>query len=183
MIHRRLAAVVACVASAVAVLAAAAADVKVTPHVRDGQVFARFAATEHWSANIKEQLQAGQTVTFDYLAELRRPAFLWPDAVLARTTMTSAAKFDTLIGGYTVTRQRNGNIVKVERVSQESDARDWLTVIDQVPFDPDSPLKVNNEYYIYVRLFITPKRDVSLLAILPGGGHDASGRGDFPFIR
>jgi len=182
MTHRRLAAVVACVASAVAVLAAAA-DVKVTAKVNDGRVLASFFAGEHWTAGLREQLQTGQLVTFDYSASLRRPATLFPDTVLARTSIAAAAKLDTLIGGYTVTRQRNGQIVRAERVSQETDVRDWLTVIDQIQFDPDSPLKINSEYYVYVELVITPRRDVSLWAFLPGGGHDGSGRADFTFIR
>lgn len=182
MINRRVAAVVACVASAVAVLVAAA-DVKVTPFVTEGRVVARFTASDHWTASVREQLQTGNLVTFDYTAQLRRPATLWPDAVLARTSIAAAAKLDTLIGGYTVTRQRNGNIIKAERVKEETEVRDWLTVIDQIQFDPDSPLKINSEYYVYVELVITPRRDVSLLAILPGGGHDGSGRAEFTFIR
>lgn len=182
MMHRRVAAVVACVASAVAVLAAAA-DVKVTPVVSEGRVLARFTATDHWTPNLREQLKAGQLVTFDYVAELRRPATLWPDAVLARTSIAAAAKVDTLIGGYTVTRQRDGRIIRAERVSQETEVRDWLTIVDQIQFDPESPLKINNEYYVYVQLVISPRRDVSLWAFLPGGGHDGSGRADFTFIR
>ena len=124
MTHRRVAAVVACVASAVVVLAAAA-DVKVTPRVFEGRVSASFNASEHWTASLREQLQSGQLVTFDYMAQLRRPATLWPDAVLARTSIAVAAKLDTLIGGYQVTRQRNGQIVRAERVSQETEVRDW----------------------------------------------------------
>jgi hypothetical protein len=182
MTHRRLAAVVACVASAVAVLAAAA-DIKVNYIVAEGRVGARFTASDYWTPNLREQLQTGTAVTFDYTADLRRPATLWPDAVLARTTVTAAAKLDTLIGGYTVTRQRDGKIVRVERVSQETEVRDWLTIVDQIQFDPESPLKINSEYYVYVQLVITPRRDVSLWAFLPGGGHDASGRADFTFIR
>ena len=183
MTARRMVAVAACVLSAVAVLAAVAVEVKVTPNVYDGKVSARLVATDLWTPGLREQLQTGTPVTFDYQAELRRAAFLWPDAVLARTSITSAAKLDTLIGGYTVTRQRNGSIVRVESVSQESEVRDWLTIIESVPFDPDSPLKVNSEYYLDVRLIITPRKDVSLWSILPGGGHDASGRAEFVFIR
>ena len=182
MTHRRVAAVVACVVSAVAVLAAAA-DVKVTPVVINGNVFASFNASEHWTANLREQLKTGQLVTFDYQAELRRPATFLPDSVLARTSIAAAAKFDTLIGGYKVTRQRDGRMKRDERVIQDTDVRDWLTIIDQIQFDPESPLKINNEYYVYVQLVITPRRDVSLWAFLPGGGHDGSGRGDFTFIR
>jgi hypothetical protein len=183
MTHWRVAAVVACVVSAVAVLAAAA-DVKVTPVVtQEGRVLASFTASEHWTASLREQLQTGNLVTFDYVAELRRPATLWPDAVLARTNIAAAAKLDTLIGGYTVSRQRDRQMVRAERVKQESEARDWLTIIDQIQFDPESPLKINAEYYVYVELVITPRRDVSLFAFLPGGGHDGSGRADFTFIR
>jgi len=182
MTHRRVAAVVACVVSAVAVLAAAA-DLKVTPLVREGHVLASFTASEHWTASLREQLQTGTLVTFNYAAELRRPATFLPDSVLARTNIAVAAKLDTLIGGYTVTRQRDRQIIRAERVKQETEARDWLTVIDQIQFDPESPLKINAEYYVYVELVITPRRDVSLWAFLPGGGHDGSGRAEFTFIR
>ena len=183
MTGRRVAAVIACVASAVAVVAAAAEDVKVSPHVSDGKVLARFVAGDYWTASVREQLQKGALVTFEYQAELRRPATLWPDAVLGRTSVSSAAKLDTLIGGYTVTRNRDGKVARVERVSQETEVRDWLTIIDSIQFDPESPLKINNEYYVYVRLIITPRRDVSLWSILPGGDHDGSGRAEFIFIR
>ena len=183
MIHRRPVALVACVLSAVAVLAAAAADLKVSAKTSDGRVLASFTAGEHWTPTVREQLQTGNAVTFDYQAELRRPSTLWFDDVLARTSVTLAAKLDTLIGGFKVTRQRDGKIVRVESVQQENDVRDWLTVVDQIQFDPQSPLKVNSEYYVYVRLIITPRRDVSLWSVLPGGGHDASGRGDFTYIR
>ena len=155
-----------------------------TPVVSNGNVLASFNASEHWTANLREQLQTGQLVTFDYQAELRRPATLWPDQVLARTSIAAAAKLDTLIGGYTVSRQRDGRMVRKEKVSQETEVRDWLTVVDGIQFEPDSPLKINNEYYVLVQLDITPRRDVSLLAFLvPGGGHDGSGRADFTFIR
>lgn len=183
MKHRRVAAVVACVASAVAVLVAAAADVKVTPLVSDGRVSARFTASDYWTPSLREQLQTGTLVTFTYIAELRRPATLWPDAVLARTSIAAAAKLDTLIGVYTVTRQRDRQIVRADRYREETEVRDWLTIVDQIQFDPESPLKINSEYYVYVQLVITPPRDVSLWAFLPGGGHDASGRADFTFIR
>jgi hypothetical protein len=182
MTHRRVAAVVACVVSAVAVVAAAA-EVKVTPLVSEGRVSASLTAGDYWTANLREQLKTGTPVTFDYVAQLRRPAFLMPDSVLARTNITVAAKLDTLIGGYTVSRQRNGQIVRADRVSQETEVRDWLTIVDQIQFDPESPLKINSEYYVYVELVISPRRDVSLFAFLPGGGHDGSGRADFTFIR
>jgi len=182
MTRRRVAAIAACVVSAVAVLAAAA-DVKVTAIPSEGRVLARFSAPDHWTAALREQLQTGTPVTFNYVAKLVRPAALLPDSVLARTNIVAAAKLDTLIGGYTVSRQRDGTIVRVERVTQEAEVRDWLTTVDQFQFDPESPLKVNAEYYVYVELVITPRRDVSLLAFLPGGGHDGSGRADFTFIR
>ena len=113
MIHRRPVALVACVLSAVAVLAAAAADLKVSAKTSDGRVLASFTAGEHWTPTVREQLQTGNAVTFDYQAELRRPSTLWFDDVLARTSVTLAAKLDTLIGGFKVTRQRDGKIVRV----------------------------------------------------------------------
>ena len=67
-------------------------------------------------------------------------------------------------------------MVKSEKRDQENDVRDWLTIFEPIELVPESPLKANTDYYIQVRLLKYPRRSVSLLAILPGGSSDLTGR-------
>jgi hypothetical protein len=169
---------------ATVVLAAAAGQVKVTPIVTEGRVLASFTAADAWSIEVRENLQFGQVVTFDYYVDLKRPSTLWLDRTVAGTNVKAEAKFDTLTGKYVVTRHRDGRIVRSEKRDQESDVREWLTVFERVELEPESPLKANTDYYIQVRLLKYPRRDVSLWSILPGGSEDSSGRSSpFPYIR
>jgi len=168
---------------ATAVVFGAAPQVRVQPvQSQDGRLLVSFSATDTWTIETRENLQFGQVVTYDYFVELRRPAMLW-DPTLALTNVKAEAKFDTLTGKYQVTRHRDGKIIRSEKRDVENDVRDWLTVFEPIEIEPTSPLKANTDYYIKVSLLKYPRRNVSLLAILPGGSEDSSGRATFTYLR
>ena len=165
-------------------LVASAAQIKISPLVTEGRVLTSVTAAEAWTIETRETLQFGQAITFDYYVELRRPSALWLDSVVAQTNVRADAKFDTLTGKYQVSRQRDGRMIKSEKRDQENEVRDWLTVFESIELVPESPLKANTDYYIQVRLLKYPRTKVSLLAMLPGGSNDLSGRSaTFPYLR
>jgi hypothetical protein len=164
----------------------ARAEVRIQPVPTDAgaRVLASFTARDAWTLSVREMLQHGQTVTFEFDAELKRPAPLWFfDPVLARASVSSSAKFDTLAGDYKVSRMRGGRTVNSDRRSKEADVREWLTTIEQVALDPVEPLVPNSEYYVRVSLTVRPRHVTSIWSILPLGRPDDSGRADFPFVK
>ena len=167
----------------------ARAEVRIAPVPTDGgaRVLASFTARDAWTQSVREMLQHSQTVTFEFDAELRRPSsvflFFVGDAVLARTRVSSSAKFDTLAGDYKVTRMRNGRTVNSDRRDKEADVREWLTTIEQVALDPVTPLEPNGEYYVRVNLWVRPRHVTSVWSILPLGRPDDTGRKDFPYVK
>jgi len=185
MTRPRLLLVLAIVMTAGVVLAARE-DVRIQPYPidRGTRVLATFTARDAWTLAVREMLQKSLEVTFEFDAELRRPApFLFFDRLLARARVSSSAKFDTLSGDYKVARMRNGRTVTSDRRDKEADVREWLTTIDQVALDPVEPLEPNEDYYVHVSLMIRPRPVVSLWSLLPLGRPDDSGRTDFPFVR
>jgi hypothetical protein len=183
MMRHRFLIVVAAMVLAAAVVSAGE-EVRIQPIVSEGRVLVSIAVADAWSLGTREVLQSGLTLMFEYQVELRRPAPFWFfDPTLARVGVNSSAKFDTLAGGYKVTRYRNGRIVRSERVTQEADVRDWLTRVDQVSLDPVSPLEPNAEYYVHVRLTTSPKRSVSLWSILPFSRDGVTARQSFTYIK
>jgi hypothetical protein len=184
MTERRLAAVTLLIVAVTVATVRADDPVRVTPIVTEGRVLVSFTARDTWTLDMREVLQSGLQVRFEYEIEVRRPAPFWFfDSTLARARVSSLARLDTLTRDYNVTRMLEGRVVRSERREQESDVRDWLTTIDQVALDPVKPLEPNVEYYVRVRLFKGPRRNVSFGAIWPFGRDDGSGRSDFTYIR
>jgi len=157
--------------------------VKVTPVVSDGRVLATFAAPGAWTDEARQLVETGLLLTFSYDVELRRPFTLWFDATLASTTVGASVKFDTLTGGYQVSRLRDGRVIQSERREQQAEVRDWMTLFEQVLLEPASPLEPNAEYYVRVRLYTSPRRSVSVWSLWPFGRDDGSGRAVFTFVR
>lgn len=158
-------------------------EVKVTPVVSEGRVLATFAAPAAWTSDARELVRGGVTLTYAFDVELRRPSVLWMDARLAHTRVEAQVKFDSLTGSFQVSRRRDGRMLDSTRSEQEPEVKDWMTGFQRVLLEPDEPLEPNVEYYVLVRLFATPRRNVSLWSLWPFNRDDGSGRATFTFIR
>jgi len=175
----RLASVGVLVALAGATLAAA--DVKVTTLVADGQVYASFAVPSAYSSDARDVVKSGLPLSCVFTVDLKRSTTLWFDRTIASATVMSSVKFDTLTGTYQVSKQEDDKVIWSDRTEQEDQMRAWLTAFDRVAITAPDPLEPNAEYYVQVRLHVTPRRTFSLWP--PWGHDDGSGRADFTFIR
>jgi hypothetical protein len=161
-------------------------NITINPIASEGRVKLSFNARDTWTLNTREFLQAGTLVIFDYTVELRRPApVYWPfESVLARTAVSTTAKFDTLVRKYNVQRMRSGQIFASDVLKQEAEVKDWLTTFAQIELDPTTPLEPNAEYCVSVVLTIRPKKSVpSLFSLLPFGREENAGRKCFTFLK
>ena len=61
--------------------------------------------------------------------------------------------------------------------------RDWMTIFDRVPLEPESPLEPNAEYYVRVRLYMHARGATCRSVGLAFGRRRRPGRADFTFIR
>ena len=173
---------VACAGLAIALSVATllAADVRVTPLIDNGQVFASFTAPESYSADVREAVQSGLPTTVTYTVELRQASLVWFDRTLATTIVAAAIKFDALTTSYQVTRMADGQVLSSDRTAKEDDVKKWSTEFERVKLSNGDGLEPNGEYYVRVRARATPHRSFILW---PWGRDDAAGRADFTFIR
>jgi hypothetical protein len=168
------------VLSLAASAAAIAPGIKVTPAVAtDGRLLVSFTAAGAFDDAAKTVVRSGLQLTYTYTVELRRPS-LWVDPTLATITVAATVQHDPLTRTYQVSRLRDGQVERSEKLEQEAQLRAWLTEFQNVRLDPSSPLVLNEDYYVRVRLRATPKPSLSLW---PWRGDDASGRADFAYIR
>lgn len=178
----RRAALVAAMLALAATAVSASEEVRITPIVSDGRVLVSCVVRDAWTLATREVLQSGITLRFEYDVELRKPAPFWFfDPVLARARVSAWASSDKLMGGYKVTRMRDGRLVRSERLDQEAGVREWLTTVDQVALDPVTPLDLNAEYYVHVRLTTSPRRSTSAWSAF--GRDEITGRAIFTYIK
>jgi hypothetical protein len=166
-----------------AVLSAAvllAADVRVTPLIANGQVFASFTAPDTYSTDVRESVQSGLPTTLTYTVELRQSSLIWFDRTLATASVAAAIKFDALTGSFQVTRMTDGQVLSSDRTPKEDDARKWATEFERVKLSNGDGLEPNGEYYLRVRARVTPHRS---FVLWPWSRDDAAGRAEFTFIR
>lgn len=159
---------------------ALADDIRVTPLVAEGRVLASFSAPSAFSEDARAVMQSGLLLTFTYTLELRRPATIWLDRTMTVATVAAQVKFDTLTRLYQVTKQTGTTVVWSERTPDDAQVRTWMTTFERVPLDVSEPLEPNADYYVRVRLRMSPRASFPLW---PFWRDDASGRKDFTYIR
>ncbi|TAK15314.1 MAG: DUF4390 domain-containing protein [Acidobacteria bacterium] len=157
-----------------------AADVRVTPLIAEGQVFASFTAPDAYSQDVRESVQSGLATSLTFWVELRQSSLVWFDRTLASATVTAAIKYDALTGSFQVTRMADGQVQSSDRTAREEDVKKWATEFERVKLSNGDGLEPNGEYYVRVRVRATPRRNFILW---PWGRDDGAGRADFTFIR
>jgi hypothetical protein len=158
----------------------AAAEIRVTPLVVDGRVFASFTAPAALTEDARAVVRSGLQLTFTFDVALCRPSPVWWDRTLAELTLASSVKFDNLTSVYQVSKLQDGRVVWSERTKDDAQVRTWMTTFERVSMQPGVPLEANGDYYVRVRLHASPRRTFSFW---PWGRDDGSGRADFTFIR
>jgi hypothetical protein len=134
----------------------AAADVRVTPLVRDGRVWVSFGIDDGLTPALRQAVQSGLPVTFTYDIDLRRGVAFWPDRVLSSVTIAMTVTFDTLTRRHALARTVDGRIEATKSTEDEAEVRRWLTGLDAAPLFPTSHLETNTEYYVRVRARVKP---------------------------
>jgi Domain of unknown function (DUF4390) len=160
---------------------APAGEVSVTPVVKDEtHVFASFAAPGAFDDDARKVVRSGLLLTFTYTIDLSRPSSVWFDHRLCTATVGASVTYDSLTSRYQAQKLRDGHVTKSEHLEKETDVRDWMTAFDQVPLESCEALEPNADYYVRVRLRMSPRASFPLW---PFWRDDASGRKDFTYIR
>lgn len=155
-------------------------DIRVTPLVREGEVFVSFTAPAAMTTELREAIRTGLVVTFTYGVELRERAVLWFDRTLSESEMAATVRFDNLSRTYHVSRLSDGKVIWSQTTASEDEVRTWLTGFDHLRVVPENPLVPNAEYQLHVRASISPRR---AWVLWPWGRHDATGQATFTYIR
>jgi len=159
---------------------AAAQELRVTPLIREGQVFVSFTMSGAFDNDVWAAIRSGLPTTFSYDVEIRRGRAIWFDRTVASATVTVAVRYDNLTRRYQVTRMIDGRVESTPQVTDSQDtARTLMTEFDKLPLFSTADLEANTEYYLQVQARTSPRNTFFLW---PWGRHKASGRTPFTFL-
>ncbi|MEI6246053.1 MAG: DUF4390 domain-containing protein [Acidobacteriota bacterium] len=71
-----------------------ASDVRVTPLVTSGQVFASFSATDSYTRDVQEAVESGLPTTLTFVVELREASVVWWDRTVTTVTICCKQRLD-----------------------------------------------------------------------------------------
>lgn len=134
----------------------AAADVRVTPVVRDGKVWVSFGLADGFTAEVRKAILSGLPITFAYNIELRRSVPFWPDQTLTIRTIAASVKYDSLTRRHQLARTLDGRVEANRVTEDEAEVGRWLTGLDAIQILATSDLEANTDYYVRVRARTQP---------------------------
>ena len=143
-----------------ATASAEAADVRVTPVVREGRVWISCSIADGFTPELRDAIRSGLSITFTYDIELRRTVPIWPDRTLTVATVAVSVTYDSLTRRHQLERIVDGRIQATKVTEDEAEVRKWLTGLESLPIFATSQLEANTEYYIRVRARTQPHDSV-----------------------
>jgi len=159
---------------------AAAQELRVTPLIREGQVFVSFTMRGGFDNDVWAAIRSGLPTTFSFDVEIRRGRAIWFDRTVASATVSATVRYDNLTRRYQVTRMIDGRVESTPQVTESQDTvRALMTEFDKLPLFSTADLEANEEYYLQVRARTSPRNS---WFIWPWGRHKASGRATFTFL-
>jgi hypothetical protein len=156
-----------------------AADVRVTPLVRDGRVWVSFGLSEGFTREVREAVLTGLPIPFTYDVELRRSVPFWPDRTLTTATIAVSVTYDTLTRRHQLARTLDGRVEANRVTEDEAEVRGWPTGLDSIRVFATSDLESNTEYDVRVRARTQPH---DCWFLWPWDGGLVSANAPFTFI-
>jgi hypothetical protein len=128
-----------------------AADSRLTPLVRDGELLVSFVLEDGFTSDIRDVIKSGLRTTFVYTVELRMVVPGWIDRTIATSTVSNSVEYDNLTRRHTVQRTIDGHVDATRVVEEERVVREFMTTFTRLPLFRSTKLEANRDYYVRVR--------------------------------
>ena len=129
----------------------AAADSRLTPLVRDGELLVSFVLEDGFTDDVKDVIKSGLRTTFVYTVELRMEVPGWIDRTIATSTVSNSVEYDNLTRRHTVQRTIDGRVDASRIVEEDRVVREFMTTFTRLPLFHNTKLEPNRDYYVRVR--------------------------------
>jgi hypothetical protein len=120
---------------------------------QEGGVNVQFHLYRAFRADVRDKIQSGGQVSFNYHIRLYRVRVLYPDYVRNRQHIRTTVQYDRLTKEYQLTRSVDGEPDGSLITASEDDMRRWMTNVSTIAFTEFEP-KSHREYYIRVKAVI-----------------------------
>ena len=129
---------------------------RIVPLVRDQQVLVSVDLDNGYTDEVRQVISGGVTTTFRYDVDLKMIVPAWVDRTIAKLTVISSDRYDTLTRVHNLTRTVDGRIVDQLATENEAVAKKWLTQLHGLVLCRTSKLDPHREYYVQISAGVRP---------------------------
>lgn len=120
---------------------------------QDGGVNVQFHLYRAFRADVRDKIQSGGEVSFNYYIRLCRVRVLYPDYVRGQRHIRTTVRYDRLTREYHLTRTVDGKPDGELITTREDEMRRWMTNVNTSAFLDFKP-KSHREYYIKAKAVV-----------------------------
>jgi len=121
-------------------------QVENAPH----DLFVSFRLTGAFSKEIREQIESGLPVTFNYYVEVVHRRAAWFDATRVRKVLSATVAYDTLTRQYRLTRSVDGEMLETTVSDREAEMARFMTAVERLRMC--DPADLSGEEPLYLRV-------------------------------
>ncbi len=128
-----------------------------------GGISVQFHLFRAFRADVRDKIQSGGEVSFNYFIRLYRVRVLYPDHIRAEQNIRTSVRYNRLTREYHLARFVDGEPDGSLTTTSDDEMRRWMTNVNTIAFRDFKP-KSHREYYIRAKAVVQPDY---ALAIVP----------------
>jgi len=130
---------------------------------QNGGINVQFHLFRAFRADVREKIQSGGEISFNYYVRLYRVRVLYPDYIRHSQHIKASVRYDRLTREYHMARFVDGKPDGESTTTNDDEMRRWMTNVNTAAFREFKP-KSHRDYYVRVKAVI--QSDYTL-AIIP----------------
>ncbi|MFQ5700776.1 MAG: DUF4390 domain-containing protein [Acidobacteriota bacterium] len=115
-------------------------------------IYVSFEVKGAFTEEIRERIDSGLPVTFQYDMEVSRRRAFWFDKTLVRKKITTTVSYDTLTRQYSLSKKMNGEVAETSVAVNDPDMMRWMTHLDRIRLGDPTALGAIGKDSLYVRV-------------------------------
>jgi hypothetical protein len=130
---------------------------------QDGGISVQLHLFRAFRGDVRDKIQSGGDVSFEYLIRLYRVRVLYPDYIHGTQHIRTSVSYDRLTREYHLTRILDGKPAGSLTTTSDDEMRRWMTNVNTIAFRDFKP-RSDREYYVKAKAVV--QSDYTL-AIIP----------------
>ena len=116
--------------------------------VEDRSVFVSWSLDGAFGSEVRERIESGLELSFDFTVELKRSRSRLPDKTVAEREVTVSVRYSNLTKMYTLSRRVDGTVTDQDVTERRNAMIEWMTAFKDLELFEPRDLDGSGSYYV-----------------------------------